>query len=105
MHTNPITAARAATWADMPDAAALLADCAANPPRRVSHVDRYAVSCDHWSEYSRRDLRVKALIDLWEAAFTAIEAAGLDAEPVLSLTPDVAIERAVEAAAMRRIAA
>lgn len=95
MHANPITAARAAYWTEEPTAAALLLDCAANPPRRVSHVDRYAVSCDHWQEYSRRDPRVKALLDLWEAAFTAAEAAGQDAEPVLSLTPDVAIERSV----------
>ena len=84
-----------ATWADLPEAAELLASCAVNPPARKHHVDTYAITADHWSEYSRRDPRVARLWRLWDEAFEAAVAAGHDGGDVLRLTPEQAIRAAL----------
>lgn len=92
------TPTRPRLWTALPEPSALLASCAANPPRRVHHRDVYAISADEWSEYSRRDPRVSRLIELWDEAFNAIPD-GPDyrvrAGAVLEMTPEKAIGEAV----------
>jgi hypothetical protein len=86
-------------WIDAPEAAALLADCAINPPAIRHHVDRYAMTADHWTEYARRDPRVKALHRLHDEAFEAASQVSREAiERVMDLSVDVAIENAGKAA-------
>jgi len=57
-------------WTRRPKAAALLADCAANPPVEIVKRDRFG---DTWTVYNPRDVRVRKLADLYANAQPPID--------------------------------
>lgn len=58
-------------WHRTPEAADLIADCAANPPREHHSTTRYGANIDHHVAYSRRDRRVARLEALRTECFDA----------------------------------
>lgn len=79
------------TWTRERRAAALLASCAAFPPMKHLHRDRFG---DTWETYSKRDERVRKLHELYANAQPELDSD--DWREWLSLTPDAAISAAVD---------
>lgn len=94
-------------WTADPRAVALLASCAANPPKLVRHSKVYALTRDDWSEYEgRRVDQLKALqLELYDAAMA--RRGPNDEQPVEVIYPTVqdAVGLAVAGGIVRELAA
>jgi hypothetical protein len=96
-------------WLRTPEALAILADCASNPPayvsRKLASHERWSLNDEFVHGFDRNDDRVDALIRLSNRAFEAAEKASASRD-VLRRWPshDGAIRSAI-AAAHRKVAA
>lgn len=94
-------------WTQLSEAAALLASCAASPPKRVQNVTRYAITVDERWYYDGKDARVRALQDIADRFFDEViqplhsawcaGTGDLTRDEILDLFPSVddAIEQAI----------
>lgn len=107
-------------WTRLPEAAGLLASCAAKPPAGKWHRKIYAITTERWYEYDRKDERVARLHEIADRFFEDVILPAsrdlrthsrnelLDAYPSVTQAIDNAIRCAIaaaeEAAAKRRAA-
>lgn len=95
-------------WYRSAKARALLADCAANPPRQVlaiGSLGRIGAGPDYELRYSDSDDRVDELVRLSNAAFLEAEASGADMRAYVRRSPtiDQLIDRTSRAYAAKHL--
>lgn len=94
-------------WQDTPQAIAILASCAIEPPAKLRHVKQFYLTSDEWLAYDESDERVAKLSAIQNEHFLAAERLGgrEAARIAVGLSVDEAIDIAVAVNAGRGIAA
>lgn len=99
------------TWHTTPEARAILADCAANPPEWISRRRDYYQTSDEWASYDETDPRVARLSDIqrevmrragdWTPAWKACALVTVD-EAIDAVQPRMNVIREIEENIARR---
>lgn len=99
------------TWHTTPEARAILADCALNPPEWISHRRDYAQTSDEWASYDETDPRVARLADIqrdvmrragnWTATWKACALVTVD-EAIDAVQPRMTVIREIDENIARR---
>lgn len=92
----------AVDWRLIPRAAELLDLCAQWSPGVTFHRETYAVTADEWVTYSRHDVRVRALHDIFEAEATLLLAEGDHSGNYDAFKAMVPVDRAIDEAIAAR---